>query len=70
MKQSKSISDSSEDLGKADIPAWYMVEVDVSFKRSHGINENEKWHGFFVDTDSTPINQWDNLSQYTYLYNT
>jgi hypothetical protein len=44
-----------------------MIEADDSFKTAHGINANEKWHRFFVETDSTPINKWENLPHYTNL---
>ena len=67
MKQSKSISEFTEALENADIPAWYMIEADESFKKDHGINVNEKWHRYFAETDSTPINQWENLPHYSYL---
>ena len=65
MKQSKSISELNDALRHADIPAWYMIEADESFKKEHGINVNEKWHRYFIETDSTPINQWENLTHYT-----
>ena len=65
MRQSKSISEFTDALKAADIPAWGTTEVDESFKKEHGINVNEKWHRFFVETDSTPINQWENLPHYT-----
>ena len=65
MKQSGSIADLSDALQKADIPAWYMTEADDSFKTAHGIHISEKWHRFFVETDSTPINKWENLPHYT-----
>jgi len=65
MKQSKSISEFTNALKNADIPAWGTVEVDESFKKKCGINVSEKWHRFFVETDSTPINEWENLPHYT-----
>ena len=65
MKRSAGIADLSDALRKADIPAWYMIEADDSFKTAHGIDVNEKWHRFFVETDSTPINEWENLPHYT-----
>lgn len=65
MRQSKSISEFTEALKNAYIPAWGSVEVDESFKKEHGINVSEKWHRFFAETDSEPINQWENLPHYT-----
>jgi len=65
MRQSKSISEFTDTLKKADIPAWGSIEVDESFKKEHGINVDEKWHRFFAETDSTPINRWENLPHYT-----
>jgi hypothetical protein len=65
MKQSKSISEFTEALKNADIPAWGTTETDESFKKELGINVNEKWYRFFAETDSTPINQWENLPRYT-----
>ena len=67
MKQSKSISEFIGALKNADIPAWGTTEVDESFKKEHGINVNEKWYRFFAETDSTPINQWENLPHYTFF---
>ena len=67
MKQSKSISEFTDALTNADIPAWYMMEADESFKKEYDINVNEKWYRYFVETDSTPINQWENLPHYTNL---
>ena len=65
MKQSKSISEFTDALKKADIPAWSTIKVDESFKKEHGINVNEEWYRFFAETDSTPINKWENLPYYT-----
>ena len=65
MKQSKSIPEFTDALKNADIPAWGTIEVDESFKKEHGIDANEKWYRFFAETDSTPINQWENLPHYT-----
>ena len=65
MKQSKSISEFTDALKNADIPAWGTIEADESFKKEHGINVNEKWYRHFFETDSTPINQWENLPHYT-----
>ena len=65
MKQSKSISEFTDALKKADIPAWGSVEIDESFKKEHGINVNEKWYRFFAETGSAPINKWENLPVYT-----
>ena len=65
MKQSKSISEFTDALKHADIPAWGTTEADELFKKEHGINVNEKWYRFFAETDSTPINQWENLPHYT-----
>ena len=67
MRQSKSISELIDAIKNDDIPAWYMIEADESFKKEHGIKVNEKWHRFFVETDSTPVNQWENLPHYTNL---
>lgn len=69
MKQSKSISEFTEALKNADIPAWYMIEAEESIKKEHGINVNEKWHRFFAETDSTPINQWEKIASLYGFYN-
>ena len=65
MEQSKSISELTDAIKNADIPAWGGIEADESFKKEHGINVNEKWYRFFAETDLTPINQWENLPHYT-----
>ncbi|MHC4118422.1 MAG: hypothetical protein ACYSWO_13055 [Planctomycetota bacterium] len=65
MKQCESIAELSDALRQADIPAWYMIEADDSFKKDHGISTDEKWHRFFVETDSAPINRWENMPHYT-----
>ena len=65
MKRSKSIDELTDAIKQAEIPAWYMCEADESFKREQGINVNEKWHRYSVETSSTPINQWENLPHYT-----
>jgi len=67
MRQSKSISEFTDALKHADIPAWYMIEADESFKKEPGINVSEKWHRFFAETDSTPVNRWESLPHYTNL---
>ena len=67
MKQSKSISEFIDALKNTDIPAWGSTEADESFKKEHGISVNEKWHIFFAETDSEPINKWENLPHYSYL---
>jgi hypothetical protein len=67
MKQSKSISEFTDALKNADIPAWGTIEADKLFKKEHGINVNEKWYRIFAETGSTPINQWENLPHYTIL---
>jgi hypothetical protein len=38
MKQSKSISEFTDALKNADIPAWGTIEADKLFKKEHGIN--------------------------------
>ena len=65
MRQSKSIPEFTDALKNADIPAWGAIEADESFKKEHGINVNEKWYRFFAETDSVPINKWENLPHYT-----
>ena len=42
MKQSGSITELLDALKQTDIPAWYMIEADDSFKKAHGINASEK----------------------------
>jgi len=65
MKQSKSIAELGDALKDADITAFYMGEAGDSLRTEHGIDPDEKWHRFGVETDLTPINEWENLPQYT-----
>lgn len=67
MEQSESIAELGGALKEADIPAYYMAEADDSIKKEHGINLEEKWHRFGVETDLKPINKWENLPQYTII---
>ena len=65
MKQSKNITELVDTLIKTDIPVCYMREANDSFKKDHGLEANEKWHRFFVETGSTPVNKWESISQFT-----
>lgn len=65
MKQSKSILEFTDALKNADIQAWGAIEAEETFKKKHDIDVNEKWYRFFAETDSTPVNQWENLPRYT-----
>ena len=67
MKQSKSIEDLIDALMKTDFSVCYMKEANGTFIKEHGINSDIKWHRFFVETDSIPVNKWENISQYTII---
>ena len=57
MRQSGSVEELSDALKQAEIPAWYMIEADDSFRKNHGLSTDERWYRYFVETDSAPINQ-------------
>ena len=67
MKQSKSIEDLVDTLIKTDFSVCYMREANDNFKKEHGIISDKKWHRFFVETGSTPVNKWENISQFTVI---
>ena len=67
MKQSKSIEDLIDTLMKSNIPVCYMREASDSLKKEQDIKTDEKWHRFFVEIGSTPVNKWENISHYTVI---
>jgi hypothetical protein len=67
MKQSKSIEDLADTLIKSDFSVCYMKEANDNLKKEHGIETNEKWHRFLVETGSTPVNKWENITQFTVI---
>ena len=67
MKQSKSITELIDAIRKAEIPAIYMREADNPLKKQYGLDVNKKWHRFFVETSLTPVNKWENISNYSML---
>jgi len=67
MKQSKTITEFVDTLIKTDIPVCYMRQANDSFIKEHGIQSDKKWHRFFVETGSTPVNKWENITQFTII---
>jgi hypothetical protein len=67
LRKSESIDALSNAIKQVDIPAWYMKEADDAFKKEHGIDINEIWHRFFLETDSTPLNKLEKLPHYTMI---
>jgi len=67
MKKSTNIDELINALKQSEIPAFYMREAHDSIKKKLNISMNEKWHRFFIETDSTPINQWENLPYYSQI---
>ena len=67
IKKAKSIEELIAAIRQAEIPAVYMSEVDNSFKKHYGVDKNKKWHRFFVETSLTPVNKWENISNYSML---
>ncbi|MBN1975043.1 MAG: hypothetical protein JW787_15485 [Sedimentisphaerales bacterium] len=65
MKQTKSIIELVNVIRQNEFPAVYMREADDSLKKQNNIDINEKWHRFFVETGSTPVNKWENITKYT-----
>ena len=65
MKQAKSIEELIDTISKEELTAFYMRHVDESLKKEQGINPAEIWHRFLVETGSTPVNKWENISNYT-----
>jgi hypothetical protein len=65
MKQAKSIEELIDVISKEEITAFYMRQADDSLKKEQGVNTAEIWHRFFVETGSTPVNKWENISNYT-----
>jgi hypothetical protein len=65
MKQAKSIEELIDTISKEEITAFYMRHADESLKKEQDINPAEIWHRFFVETSSTPVNKWENISNYT-----
>ena len=52
---------------KTEIPVFYMKEANDSFMKEHSIKSEKKWHRFFIETGSTPVNKWENISQFTII---
>ena len=67
MNQSKSITELVDILMKTDFSVCYMKEANDSFVKKHGIKSDKKWHRFFVETGSTPVNKWENITQFTII---
>ncbi len=65
MKQSKSIEKLIDALGKEYFSAIYMRQADEELKKEQGINQDEIWHRFLVETSVTPVNKWENITNYT-----
>ena len=65
MKQSASIKELIIAIRQSEIPAVYTRYADKALKKKHGIKQHEKWHRFFVETSLTPVNKWENLSNYS-----
>lgn len=67
MKSSKSIDELINAIKQSEIPAFYMRQADDSIKMKLDISIDEKWHRFFVETSSTPINRWENMPHYSQI---
>lgn len=65
MKQSNSIQELIDTIYKEEFSAIYMREANASLKKEQGINQDETWHRFFVETSKTPVNKWENIANYT-----
>ncbi len=65
MKRYKSIEDFINALGKEEFSAIYMRQADESLKKELGINPDEIWHRFWIETSVTPVNKWENVTNYT-----
>jgi hypothetical protein len=65
MKQSTSIDELIATIRKEEIPSVYMRQADETLKKEQGINPDEIWHRFFVETSLTPVNKWENITNYT-----
>ena len=65
MKQSNSIEELIATIKKEEFTAVYMRQADDELKKEHGINQEEKWHRFLVETSITPVNKWENVINYT-----
>ena len=65
MKQSKSIEELIEALGKEEFSSFYMREANASLKKEQNIKPDEIWHRFWVETSTTPVNKWENIANYT-----
>ena len=64
MDKSKSIEELIDALGKEVFSAIYMRQADKSLKKEQGINPNEIWHRFWIETSITPVNKWENITNY------
>ncbi|MBN2591686.1 MAG: hypothetical protein JXA96_17605 [Sedimentisphaerales bacterium] len=65
MKQCKSIDELIVALGQVNFSACYMKQAYQSLKKEQGINPDEIWHRFFIETSATPANKWENIINYT-----
>ena len=64
MKQVKSIEELIEALKKEDFSTFYMKQADDVLKKRLGINSSEIWHRFWVESSVTPVNKWENITNY------
>ena len=65
MKKSQNIENFINAISKQEFSAIYMRQADETLKKELGINPNEIWHRFFVETSVTPVNKWENVTNYT-----
>ena len=65
IKRSTNIEELIAAIKKEEISAIYMRLADEKIKKEQGINPDEIWHRFFVETSVTPVNKWENITNYS-----
>jgi hypothetical protein len=65
MKRSTNIEELIDAFKKDEISAIYMRQANEELKKEQGINPEEIWHRFFVETSKTPVNKWENITNFT-----
>ena len=65
IKRSTNIEELIAAIKKEEISAIYMRLADEKIKKEQGINPDETWHRFFVEASATPVNKWENITNYS-----
>lgn len=65
MTKCKSIDELIDAINKEEFSTCYMRQADETLKKEHDINPNEIWHRFWIETSATPVNKWENVTNYT-----